>query len=294
MALTHKKSENGYKTRRLLCRYEPVKELANQLDKLKQIGEATKEMSYKGDLVVTLFGYLHLLKKYKCRCVFMKDLRNPGLTWYVKKVFAEKNFGAQLMKCIESGEKIIVIPVLVQYNANGKAHQTILILKPEHKTLEFYNSLGSKTFPKVLQRFFENIIEGLRYISPDVLCSVAFQKEEEKIKRKTHIELGYCQIWSLFIMELVLKYPRMETSDILNRFWEGKKTPAFYRSVVVGYAKHISEEINLYLKKVNLTLGLEEVNILKYEIGNSASSSYNRTILSINDYVAQEIKHILT
>jgi len=303
MALTRKYRRRGgtthaytswRRTRSTLCRYDPVDDLQTQIAHLKEFGETVKSPSYKADLIVTLFGYLHLLKKYKRKCVFMKDLKTPGITCYVNKVVADENFGNQLSKCIENGETLILIPLLMVHSRTAKeAHQTMLVLKPVHKTLELYNSYGGKTFPKVLQHFFDNIMEGLSYVAPNNLCSLAFQKEEEKIKRKVRVEYGYCQMWSLFVMELVLKYPQMETSDILKQFCERKHEPAFYRNIILGYSQRISEEIKAYLKKVGFTLG-DENDILEYEEGDSANSSYEGTMLTLSQYVNQEMNHILT
>jgi hypothetical protein len=85
----------------------------------------------------------------------------------------------------------------------------------------------------------------IQYASPlDICTAPGFQELEEQIKSLEIEGLGYCQMWSLFVMEALLKNPTLKTVDIMNECYRiSENDPLYLKNLIRGYTSLISEEI---------------------------------------------------
>jgi hypothetical protein len=98
---------------------------------------------------------------------------------------------------------------------------------------------------------------NIKYIPPNIVCpNNGFQGFEgrSKIKRLEREGRGYCALWSLYFMELVLKNPDIESSQIVRLFYSKltalppSKRDDFFRKLARAYSHIINEKIQRHFK----------------------------------------------
>ena len=75
------------------------------------------------------------------------------------------------------------------------------------------------------------------------------QTLEYKISHDAQIQGGYCTVWSLFIMEMILINPHLSTNEIIKRvLYKYKQSNNIYyiSDIGKGYIRYISEKLSKY------------------------------------------------
>ncbi len=185
-------------------------------------------------------------------------------------------------------------------------HANMLIFNYKTFTLERYEPHGEKTgfgfdsdyVDKVLEKlalFFRDMGQIIKYIPPNLTCPLfkgkkkGFQELEaqNKIDERVRINLlnalkfekvGYCVMWSMFIMDLRLRFPEVKPvklfstalesindkgGDSLNRFIRGftNRFVDDLRETFEGYDEELLKDIKTISKADNAKL-LKRVNKL--------------------------------
>ena len=105
------------------------------------------------------------------------------------------------------------------------------------------------------------------YRTPLEICpSFGFQKLENLVPKNVN-ESGYCQLWSMFMMETILLNPTLNTEDIIeNCLIIGKADPTYFKNIIRGYTQNMALEIETFLGYKNIKLGSKETYELFYDL----------------------------
>lgn len=252
---------------------EPIKvskNITNQLDELER----------KGETIVTICGYsnieslfyLHLIKKYKSKCVTKKtqllDKQDTllGMSINIKMKLTKEeeatmrdqfvNLAKTLTKCIKKGEETIIIPLNYYKGLLRVGHSNVLIYRRRTNVIEHFEPhggsfKGSEKEQENIERkidFFIRIfnaelkkdnMHAITYVAATNVCPYLWglqSFEAHSVLKKSKGEPGgYCSIWSMFFAELCLKNPDKSSEEILENIYNYLTT---------------KESANNYLKKV--------------------------------------------
>jgi len=264
---------------------EPLKvkpSIAKYLDKLEDNGKTI--WAFEGSDIIEHIFYLHLINKYKSKCIPKGTKRKIGLDISLKVKYTKeeegelnKNFnetGKSIADCIKKGEEIILIPLT--YIRGMGAHYNLLVYKVKNNTVEHFEPHGGEVkgnlqlqesskrvmehFVKILNLYLKK--NGLReatYVEASEVCpyirgvqDLEGQSKLTKVKVGKLEPVGYCVAWGLFFAELNLKNPTLTSSEILDNIYNYLTTkesgPNYLKSVIRGYAGYIYQNVDRYLE----------------------------------------------
>jgi hypothetical protein len=221
------------------------------------------------------------LIEYEAKCAIIggKDLRHYSInsvldaehnTYFYSK--AEK-LSKDLLDCIKRGDKMIAMPLNMDFGNTNMGHVNLLIYRPYENTIERFepygelpNAKADKTFNQVLKRMFEIEMKPYlkeltpKFISPDQLCPniKGFQTLEEQLGLLEQEGGGFCGMWSLFILELIFLNPTLSTKEIIQEALTlAKSKPQYLRNVIRGYVLKIEKMLDSYVKKIGINDGFD-------------------------------------
>ena len=91
---------------------------------------------------------------------------------------------------------------------------------------------------------------------------------------------GFCQLWSMFFMECVLRNPDMDIRDVYKEAYDVMKDqPSFFLAVIKGYFVEVNElltDINFFQKSIKAS----ELKVIHWE---NFYDKYYRYLKKIND-----------
>lgn len=214
---------------------------------IKEIAESEGDplrFDYSAIGFLTDYIMIYLMEKYKDDCaVFVRinegsktnDTFMSGFAYQMIKYanIYKYQIARRIAECIENGGKLVAIPFKL------KGHANMMIYRVKNNSIEHYEPHGasvqvseaySKESKKVIDTFKEWIQDWAdvgfippnpKFIASNEICptmkglqyyeSYAQQKE----KNKYNVGEGFCQMWSLFYLEMCLKYPEV-SGDKLN------------------------------------------------------------------------------
>lgn len=278
--------------------------IGRYLDKLENEGKTI--WGFEGSDIIENLFYLHLINKYKSKCVPKGTKRPIGIdiplkVKYTKEEENELNLqfneiGKIIAECVKRGEKMILIPLSYKRGMGG--HFNLLVYKIDNNKIEHFEPHGGEYVgneklqesAKKIMLYFVNILnkylkkDGLQqveYVEASQVCPYisGLQEIESKSKlKKMKIEpRGYCAAWGLFFAELNLKNPDLNSSEILDNIYNYLTTkesgPNYLKSVIRGYAGYIYQNVDRYLEiffKPRITL----INLI-------GAKKYSKNILKI-------------
>ena len=248
-------------------------------------GAEAPDAAYSTALNATDLGYLYLMKKYKSRCVLPgglvytpKEFEEGQLTYEVKSknvVKKARAIGDDLRKCVESGVSVIFIPFRIKFLTTEMAHANMLIYRPLQKVVERFEPQTSsdKKVNAALKKLFEQTLQpklgelDFKFPQEEMNDALA-QLHLPPMKGLQELEIladgkkeeeggGYCQMWSLFVMECMLINPEMSTEDIIRQCYEvSKADPQYLRDLIRGYVQNMSVELEKAMgKKADIKRG---------------------------------------
>ena len=257
---------------------EPLKvkpSISRYLDKLEEDGKTI--WAFGGTDIIENIFYLHLMNKYKSKCLPKGTKRPIGLdiSLKVKYTKAEEielkeqfnEIGKIIADCVKRGEKMILLPLT--YTRGMSGHFNLLVYKVNNNEVEHFEPHGGEytgneklqDSSKKVMEFFVNILNihlkrnGLhaaKYVEASEVCPYirGLQDLEGSSKlKKVKIEpSGYCAAWGLFFAELNLKNPDLTSIEILDNIYNYLTTkesgPNYLRSVIRGYAGYIYQNVD--------------------------------------------------
>jgi len=257
--------------------------LYDRLIKLKELGH-NKVVKYNSERLSSLLFHLNFLHKHKYNCIIepyqFHSLKNEDD--FIKELLPK------IIKCVKNGSKIIAIPILFSNHANMLIYNVELNelyrFEPHGEKYEKEELFfGSKDVPdeqlnKLLNNFTNNEmvikeLKKIKYISPVESCpkikkSVrsGFQAmenyylqiilSEKEMNELNKSEGGFCQVWSWFMLDLIMLNPNKTISDIYKEAHKAlENDPYSFRSVIRGFILEVESE----LININKDLSIEKL-----------------------------------
>lgn len=223
----------------------------------------------------SIFGFIYLMKKYRSRCFIPGKLqftpKDGGKLKYVIQGTIYKKarvLGPDLAACVQNDEPILFIPLEIHFvspdgvHMNATGHQNLLIYRPRKGVVERFEPdfNGYESYELINERLktlFEEtltpVLGPLRYTFAQPACPVwkkSLQELEASASQKPREEgNGYCQMWSLFVMEAVLMNPDMDMEAVVAEcFRVSNSRPEYLRQMMRGYVQNFSNEMEAILQ----------------------------------------------
>jgi hypothetical protein len=197
-----------------------------------------------------------------------------------------------LLDCIKRGEKMIAIPFNFRTAGTDNipsGHSNMLIYRPEKKTIERFEPHGQKfkhgkdnqdeIINEVLKTMFEKKMKPYlkkytpKYIPPNEICPSikGFQSLENQVAKLKNEGGGYCNLWSVFFLELIFLNPKLTTIEVLQKALViTKEDPQYLKNVIRGYVKKTEQVVDNFIKRIDETDGFsyeyeatKKTNIMK-------------------------------
>jgi hypothetical protein len=258
----------------------PLKEV---MDRIQSRGADVKSPSYKALGPYVKFIYAYFIKKYESPCFLYNDqsFKHRAVLHYditLKTLQFPANLGEQLRECIERGTEVIFITLYMKTSDNKMIkHVNLLIYRPFKKVIEHYEPHGPvmmadeihnpvdlndklrDLFEVTLRRDLGNYTPKFKPAS-DLCPVIGFQRIEGETPGGRKNEDGYCQMWTMFLMETILLNPTQNTADILEECLDiGEKRPLYFKQLIRGYRQKIAQELTDYFSKyVKIPIGTQE------------------------------------
>ena len=182
----------------------------------------------------------------------IKDWADFAITYFEKDTLIEfpTQFGRTIrsfFKFLDSCKKRFVVLPLLMILKSGSVHFNMVIYDTKDKELERFEPYGGKVktkFDKLFKMYIDVFIDNVTYFEPLTFCpNISFQQLNETYGTILSTDPGgFCTIWSLWYMEMRLKYPdksRKKIIDIaIKDISENKKGYRnFIRNYTLDYAK---------------------------------------------------------
>ena len=224
------------------------------------------------------------------------DLKNAHKQKSYKKY--QREFAKKIIDtCLTKKNKIVVVPTRIYFEGYGKnkgtidlggTHANLLIFRSDKKIIEVFEPHG-QTFGNFegndiirgYGKFVDIVNEEFRkhksykkgqdyiYKPSNVVCPVVKGLQSLENNYSTLISRkeeggGYCSVWSMFMAELILANPKLDTSEILDILFkmlydneidekDSKKKydiGTYLHSMIRGYATFITRKVEKYNKIV--------------------------------------------
>ena len=184
---------------------------------------------------------------------------------------------------IDQGEELIFIPLSL--NTGLEIHANMLIYRVNENKIERFepHGIGFKTTDSEFTSLFNDGINnklkylfeevGIKYLGNDTptfsmiipLNNLGFQAYESLLKKHINDGKGYCQLWSLFFMELVALNKDISSNKLMDNSIEiGEASSKYFTDVIRGYVSIIYKEMNNFLKKIkkdyNINFEIEDID----------------------------------
>jgi hypothetical protein len=189
---------------------------------------------------------------YTGRRSLIKDWSDFSIVYFEKDSLIEfpillgetvKSFFKFLDSC---KKRFVVLPLLLLLKS-GSVHFNMVIYDTKDKEMERFEPYGGKikiNFDKLFKMYIDVFMDNVTYFEPLTFCpNISFQQLNETYGTRLSSDPGgFCTIWSLWYMEMRLKYPdksRKKIIDIaIQDISENKKGYRdFIRNYTLNYAK---------------------------------------------------------
>jgi hypothetical protein len=271
-----------------------------------QTGEL-EDAYYSAKDLTTFLVTLHLLKKYENDCLipgpnFMLKYSGGKQMWDLD--FFNREIVDKFKDCITKETKLIAIPFGFIVPEINEDHQNILIYRTELKQLERFEPHGAKHINMTKEQnnkldsyikfmFQMRFLRGVdfTYVSPEHIYTEeergfqlieAEQKHEYMEQTGFKGYVGFCSMWSMFYLELVLKYPTISgkilAKEVTNILTASPNTESFFRHIV-GYLKFIQKEVKKLIGREDFSF--EELETEGSELNKEVKEWYKKQINSL-------------
>ena len=153
-------------------------------------------------------------------------------------------------------------------------HSNMLIYRPDEKTIERFEPHGqgfklgkdnqNDIINEVLKIMFEKKMKPYlkkytpKYIPPNEICPYkkGFQALENEVTKLENEGGGYCNLWSVFFLELIFLNPNLSTGEVLKKALDiTNQDPQYIKNLIRGYVKKTEKVVDTYIKRIDETDG---------------------------------------
>ena len=253
-------------------------DLKSFLDHLTNVSkENSAETFFMSGMSAEMFMllYIMLMKKYKYDCVLNINRDQKGApSTVLADVTKTEILAKQIVSCVKSGIRVIVIPMRILGINGSNPHANMLIYKvfEKYHQIDHFEPHGVRPMfshnPEEINSIIRSLIENikaqyrgklrLKYRRPADVCPInvrrGIQLTHEDWLRSTQENtgamdarnnVGLCAYWAFLVAELVLKFPEMKTKDIVRTVYESSS----YNDLIRGFVFYHNDELNaLYMR----------------------------------------------
>jgi hypothetical protein len=264
------------------------------IKELKKKGE-NANVEYSATGLVSEILTLLFFEKYNSGCPMKFIEIQEKSRWRLPK------FLKSFKRCLDLGEKTICVPL------SSANHMNLLIFKIDTREIIRFEPHGEAThgntkdkmdieFNNFCKKLTEDIndylnlnIKGKRpfkFVPPTDICprvpnfEGAYKRGFQSMENVMNSKTGFCQLWSMFFMECVLRNPDMDIRDVYKEAYDVMKDqPSFFLAVIKGYFVEVNElltDINFFQKSIKAS----ELKVIHWE---NFYDKYYRYLKKIND-----------
>ena len=231
-----------------------------------------------------------------------------------KEISSEKvsMIGEQISDCIADGIKIIIIPF--RFTIGREGHFNLLVYRVDTNVLERFEPHGSladltdtaegdkkaeESMTKVLTKFLTDLSQkgfipkDAKYVPPFESCPnigfqrlensefrIKFPKAKERKELEERIANGFCQMWSMFALEMTLLYPTKTLKEVQTiTMTEIKKLGKYgFLKHIVGFTKEGEKELDKLIGSFKFKTYYESNT---FKLRKSFEKWYNDEVLKI-------------
>lgn len=243
--------------------------VVNRLDKV--VDKANYFINYKRDEpVIEWRGYLLISKlyifylKYKYESLIINNAMIIDITKpYTFDSEEYVGYFRRMARVIRNNldEQIICFNFTVKLSESSY-HANLLIYRREFNTIEHFEPHGSYVdleTDDILDNVLSDLVDYLNnelnthmtFITSVETCPMmdGLQAYESKAKKDIKTTEGYCLLWVLFIIDLVLKFPTIPTRYIISSLLSLSPRgllPYTLTELMEGYAKYVNDILSIY------------------------------------------------
>jgi hypothetical protein len=242
------------------------------IDDLINKGKESPTPSYEGWFSLSFIMTIILGEKYNMKCPLItirasKDDQlnlNPYIPGNTRYLGSTEIYAYRIRDCIKKGEKVLVQALSMPGHAN------MLIVKVDTREILRFEPGGETGFTKKDEAYVNKYIEEItkkvnnllklkktpfKYIRTDQTCprlgkefKKGFQHLDLLYKNNEAMEGGgYCQLWSFFFADCILKNPDMDFRDVYKNALDVlNNKPERARMLIRGYYHEINEKMTEY------------------------------------------------
>lgn len=223
-----------------------------------------------------------------------------GLESVAKAVLTETQ------KCSSKGINVIGIRL------SWGQHSNILIYKVKENKVyhfephgeEFYGNIGehrsiNKQYYNTIEALCEYINPDIQYLRPDIVCPIVgkgFQALEAVGNKKIWGDLfrghGYCSIWTMFFLDMVLSHPEFNITElqgkILKTLNSNQDIKLFY--LILGYIEEMKREVGKYMRKFKGKEGID----WKHDSTNEYLHNYDEDNMNTLRDISYKVQKMIT
>ena len=261
-----------------------VNKLEDKIKEFEELGRKHGAVIYDAGNFIQVVAYISLIIQYEAKCAIVgdfKDFSNYEISSDLKSIKNDifyskaKEFSEDLLDCVKRGDNLIAIPLSLKLEKDNAGHANMLIYRPFDKTIERIEPYGqtidsrklySKTYNAVLKRMFEEEMKPYlkeytpKFIPSDQVCPSlrGFQSLESSLAGGTEEGIGFCGMWSLFMLELLFLNPTLPTSEIIKIALNiSKNKPQYLKNVIRGYVLRVEKMLDSYIKNIGASDGFK-------------------------------------
>jgi hypothetical protein len=242
------------------------------IQELRKLGEKNPSIDYDARGFVSDLLMLLFFEKYNVNCPF--KYIEYGTKDKYKYSWSLEKFLKQLKRCLELGEKLFCIPFaspdhmnlliikvdtreIIRFEPHGEATQRI----QEDKTNKSFNKNGEDLTKDINNFLGLNKIgkRPFKFVPPTEICprvpaTNLFKRGFQSLENMLGEKGGFCQMWSMFFMECVLRNPDMDIKEIYQKAYDSmNEEPKFVLDVIKGYYIQVNEllkDIGFFQKSI--------------------------------------------
>ena len=213
------------------------------------------------------------ISKERIKQEWLKTYKNLYMAW------DEEKFLKNLKLCLETGEKLIMVPIYHPGHLNmviiKEPTREIICFEPHgdtYKGAEYMKNIHLNKFLKKLTNTINTYLKlnpnnMFTYVPPSQLCPRynylnipptfydGFQVVGERNIPAGDTSGGFCQLWSWFFAECVINNPEMDVKEVYKKAYDILKTDeSQFATIIRGYFLDINDE----LVKMNRALSLKK------------------------------------
>ena len=276
-----------YKSRPKIGQLTPAQQYADEFGKfVDQYHRAGLEgVVYGGYTLTRDLMFLHIIKKYKYDCIIFGEDKKSLATFVGFKISdSYKTFSAydtKINKVVDAFEDCLLLksnPILIPFTL--PKHQNLLIYRPKLNTMSRFEPHGDYTshltkeqnelMDAAVEKYFKRKefdkifkrkgVPPFQYFKPSMTGLTfkqgfqSFENQEDRLARDFgHIKDttydGFCVMWSMFYLELCLKFPNLTDKEVkgyaMDALHSKKGTERFLRTIL-AYVEDSEKEIKKF------------------------------------------------